>query len=89
MEVNIEVHKKFDEVDGDAAYLEQVLLVRDDVGLHGGRQAVHPLQVGAKWSRGCHGGKKTVASLFKLDRDRFRGSLVSTCFTEFTDWPPM
>ena len=61
MEVNIEVHKKFDEVDGDAAYLEQVLLVRDDVGLHGGRQAVHPLQVGSQWSRRCHDGRRKTS----------------------------
>ena len=68
MEVNVEVDKNF-EYDGDAAHLEQVLLVRDYVGLHGGRQAVHSLQVGAKWSWCGHGGKNTVAaSSFQLAR---------------------
>ena len=52
--------------DHDEGYLKQIFLIRNDVGLHGSCQAVHPLQVRAEWSWCGHDdGLKTVSSFVR------------------------
>ena len=48
-----------------------MVLGRSYVSLHGSRQAVHSLQVWAKWSWCGHGGNKTAVSFFQLASHQF------------------